>query len=318
MTLYLRNFSYVEFLMLDEFDEDEVTVVVATDDPKLQKPKIYIKARKFLYLLFYVAEDHKGKNMIAEAAQTRLRNIKNQSWYNDKTNKAFSMPIQSIDEVLYQIPLIIEKHSENKTNKVIIQEMGFFSHSGWDGPISYETPIKICPIIPLNTDYYPVQMDMCGWEQINVKWAKDAKCVFYGCNTGNPYDSENMRIPGISFAENISNLSNFKNVEVWGQTNYSYPSFYPDYRVTGLERIIDNKDLWDLGEHTYMVAGNESNGEIEQLYNLWRVAKAGIGREQLTSEQLGHEGYPKALPMNCYKNGKFIKYSHQGIFNDHR
>jgi len=73
--------------MFYEFDESEVTVVIATDDPKLQKPKIYIKARKFLYLLFYIDENHKGKSMIKEATKTRLKNIKKQSWYTNKLIK---------------------------------------------------------------------------------------------------------------------------------------------------------------------------------------------------------------------------------------
>jgi len=105
-----------------------------------------------LHLLFYVDEDHKGKNMIREAAKTRLHNITNQkgfnsnNCYNSSKSIALMIPIKSIDEVLAKIPEIIEQQSEDGNKKVIISEMGFFSHADWDGIISYNTPIIICPL----------------------------------------------------------------------------------------------------------------------------------------------------------------------------
>jgi len=297
----------------DAFDADECSVFTTTNDPALVNQIRYIKAIKFLHLLFYVDEAYKGENMIREAAKTRLHNITSKkefnsnNCYNSSKSVALIIPIKSIDEVVITIPKIIKEQSEDGNKKVIVSEMGFFSHADWDGPISYNTPIIICPL-----QRYIKQMDMCGWEQIKVKWADNAKCVFYGCNTANPKAK-------LNFAQNISNLPNFKNVEVWGQTSTSYPSFYPDYRVSSVERENDIEILWSIGDHTYLVAGNASGKEyIEKLRNLLQVSKLGIGRENLTSEQLEYEGFPRALPMNCYKNGKFITASHQGIFNDHR
>jgi hypothetical protein len=144
-------------------------------------------------------------------------------------------------------------------------------------------------------------MDMCGWEQIKVEWALNAKCVFYGCNTGNPHATKN-------FAQNISNLSNFKDVEVWGQSNYSFPSFYPDYRVTSIARSIGDGTGWDMIGNAYMVAGNLGEG----------LKAISTGAAILTQEELRDGGYPKANPMNCYKNGVLIQSTHQGVFNDHR
>ncbi|WP_435525427.1 hypothetical protein [Chryseobacterium indoltheticum] len=64
------------------------------------------------------------------------------------------------------------------------------------------------------------------WEKIEVLWSPSGKFVFYGCNTGNNGGVFN------NFVENISKLSNFKDIEIWGQSTSSFPSFYPDYRVT--------------------------------------------------------------------------------------
>jgi len=296
--------------MNDEFDLKDCSVFRTTNDPTLVNQIRYLKERVFLYLLFYVAEDYEGKNMLTEAAQTRFFNIRKKHCYNGITNKALCIPIQSIDEVVTQIPKIIEKHSEDGDKKVLVQEIGFFSHSGWDdGPVSYNTPIIICSIIPSKPNKHPIQMDMCGWEQIKVEWARDAKCVFYGCNTGNPKSK--------NFAQNILNLPNFKNVEIWGQPNYSYPSLYPDYRVTNIERIIDDESSGHIGENIYMVADNASSS-LKRPYNMWQISRFGLYQDDLKQEQLENGGYTKALPMNCYKNGKFIKASHQGVFNDHR
>lgn len=266
-----------------------------------------VKESIFLYLFFFVSEDHKGMHMISEACQTRLKNKKKQSWYDDKIHKAFSIPIQSIDEIVEQIPKIIEKHSENDKKRVIIGELGVFSHAGGDGPISYNKEIKICPI-----DNWPHQMAMCGWEQIKVEWGVNSKCVFYGCNTGNSFASKN-------FAQNISNLSNFKDVEVWGQSTSSFPSFYPDYRVTSLARSLDEKRTggivrdgmgWDIRSNTYQVGGNAGEGSKAVSYH--------PDKDNLSQKKLAEGGYLKVNNMNCYKNGKLIKSTHQGIFNNHR
>ncbi|WP_144283267.1 hypothetical protein [Chryseobacterium echinoideorum] len=261
----------------------------------------------FLFLFFYIDEDHKGKHMISESCQTRLKNLKKISWYDGKKYKAFSIPIQSVDEILEQIPIIVKKHSESDTKRVVMAEIGVFSHAAGDGPISYNKEVINCPI-----SGWPQQMDMCGWEQIDVLWSPSGKCVFYGCNTGNPSASKN-------FAQNISNLSNFKDVEVWGQSTSSFPSFYPDYRVTSAARsidgdysggIIENGLGWDIRGNTYQVAGNKGEGKKSISYR--------PDKSSLTEEELKKGGYPKANVMNCYKNGTLIKSSHQGVFNDHR
>jgi hypothetical protein len=253
---------------------------VSNNKPDEAPKKKEEKPKKFLHLLFYVSEEHKGKFMISESAQTRLQNIKKQSWFDDNIYKAFCIPIQSIDEIITQVSAIIKKHGGKEI--AIVQEIGVFSHAGGDGPISYNKKITTCPV----DEKWPHQMAMCGWEKIEVTWSKAPKMVFYGCNTAN--------INWNNFSLNISNLANFKDVEVWGQSSSSFPSFYPDKRHTsGARSTGDNGMGWDVAE-TYQVAGNASEGWKALLYPI------------------------PVNPLNVYKNGTLIKSTHQGIFNDHR
>lgn len=255
-----------------------------------------------LLLLFYVDEWDQGTKMFKEAAQTRLKNIKNSDWYDPKIHKVHCPPIQTIDEIIEIIPKYYDKYGGK--GKVQIKELGVFSHSGKDGPICYDTKIKVCPY-----NEKGMQMAMCGWEQIDLIWVKqDALCVFYGCNSA----SEKPNKKGLIkiFSKNISLLANFKNVEVWGQSNSSFPSFVPDYRLTSAARSIPLGGLsWDLGS-TYMVAGIKGQG-YQSLHSGSALDKIQTDKEELNK-------MPKAKPMNCYKNGKKIRSTHQGYFNDHR
>ncbi|MCX2765083.1 hypothetical protein OQJ66_20030 [Aquimarina muelleri] len=252
-----------------------------------------------LLLLFYVDEWDPGTKMFKEAAQTRLNNIKNSDWYDPSIHKAHCPPIQTIDEIIEIIPKYYDKYGGK--GKVQIKEIGVFSHSGLDGPICYDTKITICPY-----NEKGMQMAMCGWEQIDLVWVKqDAICVFYGCNSANE-DYEDSK----NFSKNIAQLSNFKDVEVWGQSKSSFPSFVPDYRITSAARSIPLGGLsWDLGS-TYMVAGSSGQG-YESLHSGSALDKIQTNKEELNK-------MPKAKPMNCYKNGTKIRSTHQGYFNDHR
>lgn len=149
---------------------------------------------------------------------------------------------------------------------------------------SYNKDIVVCPV----DKAWPHQMDLCGWEKIETNWAIDAKCVFYGCNTTNNGGAYK------NFGQNISNLMNFKDIEIWGQSSYSFPSFYPDKRYTTLARSMGENGIgWDVAE-TYQVAGNSGEGSKALLSPI-----------------------PVNL-LNVYKNGVLIKSTHQGVFNDHR
>lgn len=229
-------------------------------------------------LLFWVNVDDRGRKMFAEACQTRLQNIKNASWYKETIHKVHCPPIQAIHEIGPIVDKWIEKYGGK--DKIKTREIGLFSHASDDGPISYH--IKNIPPAP----GWPCQMAISdGWDKIDFNWIDTAKCVFYGCNSGRDITN--------GFAKRISALANFKNVVIWGQSTYSYPSFLPDFRLTTMARNM--KTGWDVGA-TYMVGGNKKEG-----------GKA-------TSPSLS---YPPANPLFFFKNGIKLGQSHQGIFNDH-
>lgn len=245
-----------------------------------------------LLLICYINEGHKGNTLMAEVAQTRLKNIKKSSWYDSSIHKVHCPPIQSIDEIIEIVPKYYKKYGGK--GKVVIKEIGVVSHAGDDGPISYESEIQICPL-----KGWAHQMEECGWEQIDLLWVgKGAICVFYGCNTGHKPNG---------FAQRISKLSNFKDVEVWGQSTSSFPSFYPDYRVTSLARSMGTG--WDLRGNSYLVGGNGGQG--------WEATSYKSNKNTL-EEDILKEDFPKANPMNCFKNGTHVRETHQGYFNDHR
>lgn len=253
-------------------------------DKKNNIKKQEITRKVKLFLLFWVSEDDPAKNLFSEAAKTRLQNIKNSSWYSDQIHKVYTLSIQNLDEIQLIINKYILKYSS--LGDVKIAELGIFSHAASDGPIIYSgTPAE--PIDP----NYPIQITLTAWNKLlQLKnWDKNAKCIFYGCNTARENNTQDNTIK--SFAKNISLLSNFKDVEIAGQSTSSYLSFLPDKRTTSLSRAFDIG--WSFAP-TYLVASNANTGKDALL--LGAIVN----------------------PMHFYINGRKTKTSHQGIFNDHR
>lgn len=215
--------------------------------------------------------------MISEACQTRIQNIKRAFWYDENLHKVHCPPIQAYHEIKTIVTSWIDKYGGK--DKAKVREIGIFSHSGSDGPISYCTPN--IPSIPS----WSGQMEISGgWDAIDFNWKeKDSICVFYGCNSGR--DSSN------GFALRISAQKNFQNVAVWGQSTSSFPSFKPDIRITTPARAMDTG--WDIGP-TYMVGGNINEGS-EAIFG----------------------PYPYANPMNYFINGVKNGSDKQGAFNNH-
>jgi RHS repeat-associated protein len=135
----------------------------------------------------------------------------------------------------------ISKNSE-KFGKT--KEFGVWSHAGFDGPVgTAETSRNKLSMVDSK------QMSLKGWGSIDFNWAKDARAYFYGCNTGVDPSGDKQ-----AFNTSISLLGNFKDVSVYGQTSYSYPSQYANSRrpsANQLDGIYGKK-----GEPTYMVGGN--------------------------------------------------------------
>ncbi len=264
-----------------------------------KKELVTAKTIKYLHLFFYLDEDHHGRAMIREAAMTRLRNVKKNKWYDGDKHKAFGVPIQSVDEIIEQVGAILKKHGGKQ--KVFIKEVGFFSHAGGDGPICYNKKVVIHP-----EPVYKSQMLPEGWAMIDFNWATDSRFVFYGCNTAN-----NSGGGWKNFAENLSGLSNFLNVAVWGQSTSSFPSFYPDFRVTTGARSMTDWRWNAISINTYQVACGPDKGYQALNFN-------NTSDLNLTPEQLTKKGYPKVNVLNRYQSGSLVQSSHQGIFNNHR
>lgn len=246
-----------------------------------------------LFLLFWIDEYDSGRKMFSESAQTRLNNIKKSSWYNENIHKVHCPPIQALQEIQVIINNYIKKYG-NKT-KVKTREISIFSHSGTDGPITYDKP----NIPPLNDKAQ--QMHINGWSSIDFNWAKyhgatKTRCIFFGCRSAVKKDS---------FAEKISALPNCLDIEIIGQSFSSFPSVFPDYRVTTGTRSIPifGGFGWDIA-NTYMVGSISGKG-------LNSITLQGVEKPNLND-------FPKAKVMIFYKNSHLTKLSHQGIFNDHR
>jgi hypothetical protein len=107
------------------------------------------------------------------------------------------------------------------------------------------------------------QMTLQGWGKIDFNWANSgegARANFFGCRTGvNPSGADS------SFAAKISGLSNFKNVEVAGQTSSSFPSQFTNYRLNsekGPDNFVYHDDLArEWFQITYMVAGKRRSDD---------------------------------------------------------
>lgn len=192
-----------------------------------------------IYLLFYVTKNARGDAFFAEAAQTRLQNIKGSKGYDPAKHKVHCPPIQDLGEIATIVSRYIAKYGG--VGSAYCKEVGVFSHSGLDGPVgSHASSVDPAP---------HNQMGMTGWGSIDFNWWSE-KPLFaaYGCNSANEIKS---------FAQALSKLANFSGVETWGQSSFSYPSFLPDYRVTTVARSLDSG--WSVGA-TYQVGGTSGEG----------------------------------------------------------
>ena len=225
-----------------------------------------------IYMLFYVTDN----KMFKASAETRKREIERMKGFDSEKDIVIMFEFSDLSEIGDMANRIIDTYSEQYGQTA---EVGVWSHAGWDGPIG---------AIQTSGDYALAysQMSLEGWNSINFNWNSDgANMSFYGCNTGNDNNSGQR---GGSFARNISEQSNFKGVNVWGQQTSSYPSFSPYIRVTSFARTVGYG--YGIG-NTYMVGGNYGQGKQA----LWFMR----GK------------YPRANPMNVYKNGRLVRSTFQ-------
>ncbi|SNR17106.1 DUF6443 domain-containing protein [Tenacibaculum jejuense] len=244
-------------------------------DPDGMKPEDII-------ILFYTKGNNKvfggGDQSFKAAAETRKNDIENKKSFNKEKDIVLIREIKDISDIKKVVGSIVSEYS-NKYGKT--SEVGIWSHSGpLEGPMGTEKTSKN------RADKY--QMTMEGWGDIDFNWKNDgASCNLYGCNTGRKSYEEN------SFAENLSGLGNFKDVQVSGQSSTSYPSFKPYIRSTNLGRGSGSESVrnfsFSIGR-TYMVGGSEGQGSRALGVSL--------------------SSFPKAKPFNTYKNSKLITTSY--------
>lgn len=240
-----------------------------------------ITRKTLLFLFFWIAEDDPGRNMFSESAHTRMKNIKRTDWYDEDIHKIHCPPVHKFTEFQSITDNWINNYGGEE--KVAVKEIGIFSHSGTDGPLIYSDNINEPDRVPF--EYRPglfsyTQLNLNGWSKLNFYWhSSNTRLTFFGCNSAFPKNS---------FAQNISQLPNFLNVEVAGQVNYSFPSFSPSKRMTSPARSMDVG--WFAGD-TYMVACEEGTGVQATLF------------------------WVNALAMRFYKNGIFLYARTQDFFN---
>ena len=214
---------------------------------------------KDIYMLFYTTRNPQGDEMFKAAAETRKYDIEHSKGFNSENDIVLLNSIEDISDLNTFVNNIVDTYSSNFGKTI---EFGIWSHSGIDGPIG-----------SISTSLYALegtQMSMEGWSNIHFNWADNASATFYGCRGG---ISENGNT---SFTTKVSGLNNFKDVYVYGQTAYSYPSQYTNVRRISLDMMRNNYSY-----PTYMVGGIKGNGAKSLLFGLraypMRISRNGFG-----------------------------------------
>ncbi|MCP4123299.1 MAG: hypothetical protein GY751_16220 [Bacteroidetes bacterium] len=162
--------------------------------------------------LFQSNEKEKDDDMFMYAALTRALDIMNSDDFGDD-DIVVLRPFEDLSEIEGITNDVVGEYSEEFGETA---ELGVFSHASFDGPIGTEETSSN------SLDGY--QMNLQGWESIDFNFKDEgASACFYGCRTGRTPGGEGEQ----SFAQMTSQLDNFKNVSVWGQSHFSGPSTSP-------------------------------------------------------------------------------------------
>lgn len=213
-----------------------------------------------IYMLFYTTGNGRGDEMFKSAAETRKYDIEHSDMFDAANDIVLMCGIQDIGTIGSLVSSAVESYGDTFGKTA---EFSIWSHAGLDGPIGTTRTSQ--------TAFGETQMTMGGWNNIDFNWASDANANFYGCKTGVANDGSP------SFSTRISSLSNYRNVNVHGQTSSVYPSLYTNVRQNTQEMINGS-----FSYPTYMVGGG----------SLW------LGRYFPT--------YSPANPMRTSRNGRGI------------
>ena len=192
-----------------------------------------------IYMLFYTTgNEGDADKMFKAAAETRQRDIESSKNFDSKNDIVVLNSISDLGELGTIVNNIVDTYSK-KYGKTA--EFGIWSHSALDGPVGTK---------PTSHDAKQnKQMTIRGWASINFNWMSNASAYFYGCQSGEKPENKT------SFTTNLSGCNNFRNVNVYGQTSYSYPSIYADYR-----EVTYSMTQGEFSYPTYMVGGNKNQG----------------------------------------------------------
>jgi hypothetical protein len=235
---YINNTTKARFLTIDPNAEDYPSTspyAYCLNNPiNLIDPD----GRSVYMLLYTVGNGTEDDNMFRAAAETRMKDIMSSKGYNPKLDIVIMKGISDLGKISDIVSNIVSTYSEQYGATA---EFGLWSHSGLDGPIG--------TVPTSNNPLETIQMNMQGWGNIDFNWENNASAYFYGCRSGvssNGYSS---------FTTDLSALQNFHNVNVYGQSSYSYPSIYTNRRETNLNMIQGT-----FSYPTYMVGGYKGDG----------------------------------------------------------
>ncbi|MDR6969672.1 RHS repeat-associated protein, partial [Flavobacterium arsenatis] len=206
-----------------------------------------------VYLFYYVKSDNKEDNsMFWNSLLTHAKELLNSGEFGEGDIGVYR-EISDLGQLEGDVEKTVAKYS-GKYGQT--KEFGIWSHAGLDGPIGSRPASKNALYnegdnlgngrVASSTSS---QLSVSGWSSINFNWKDDgtSNAYFYGCNTGKDPDGKGLKK---SFTTTLSSLGNFKNVDVGGQPNSSYPSMYANIRETNSAMRSGNF----AKQATYMVA----------------------------------------------------------------
>ena len=237
-----------------------------------------------IYILYYTSGNNRGDEMFRASALTRKHDIENSGHFDPAKDKVVVLAVQDMASIQKSVNNTVSIYSPKYGQT---QEFSIWSHAGTDGPTG--------TVATSSNAIDGKQMSLNGWSKIDFNWkngGEGTNANFFGCKTGvNDETWYGSEIENTSFSAKISGLSNFKNVNVAGQSSSAYPSQFTNYRLNS-ENGADNFINW------------EKNGKVgfQRTYMV-----GGVGRSQ--DWNLNEQNVVN--PMQINKNGSTIGTSYQ-------
>lgn len=256
-----------------------------------------------IYILFYTSGNSRGDEMFHASALTRKVDIERSAGFDPSKDKVVVLAVQDMADIQNKVNSTIATYSEKYGQT---QEFSIWSHASFDGPTG--------TVATSSNAIDGYQMSTTGWGQIDFNWKNNGEGTnanFFGCRTGMNYEKKEIYnyyrnengglspeyiVSTTSFAREISNLSNFANVNVTGQTSSAYPSQFTNYRLNsenGADNFINS------------ITPLEGGGNLINFQRTYLVG--GVGR---SSDWFGNK-QNVANPMQLNRNGQTTGTSFQ-------